>query len=571
MKTTVTTISLILSVAIIIAAAIGIVIIRKKIRREHWILAPFSIFFVFFFCAAVIAIFPIYYVDYLAGVSSIPKFFQAIVLSAQNALALITLNGNFDNIHEFVSFGIGNVGRVYSLYMTVIIIALPLMTAGYILSLFGEIVYAIRYKVVGGDVIFSALNEKSLCLAEDIRRVSNKKHIVFTNVHEGSEFIGQAKRINAVCFKKGICSLKFQRRKLCKVYLLEEDETENLRQALELVEKYKDRKMELYVLSHSAESEVLLGSVCANIKVRQIDESMNLSYMLMDRSLFDNATICDNKKIITAVILGLGRNGIDILKTLCWLCQMPGYELKVHVFDNRDVVDEISQIMPEIISGNCSSDPLDAQYTIAFHKVDVNGKRFTDELSSISPTVAYVSLGDDELNIKTAITVRSILCRTELLPTIYAMVYDSVVSQAVRDGLSDFSGNSYNITFVDATKSLYSVKGLDRSELESEALKVHIQWAETDRQKDEAAKLFYRSEYYRRSSIAQVIYKQIREQLGINVEDAETLRIYEHRRWAAFMRTEGFIFSEKRDQIAKTHPMLVPYDKLSDGEKIKDN
>ena len=45
----------------------------------------------------------------------------------------------------------------------------------------------------------------------------------------------------------------------------------------------------------------------------------------------------------------------------------------------------------------------------------------------------------------------------------------------------------------------------------------------------------------------------------------------EHRRWNAYMRSEGFTYAEKRNNLAKTHNCLVTYDDLSLEEKAKDD
>ena len=49
----------------------------------------------------------------------------------------------------------------------------------------------------------------------------------------------------------------------------------------------------------------------------------------------------------------------------------------------------------------------------------------------------------------------------------------------------------------------------------------------------------------------------------------------EHRRWNAYMRSEGYVFSgstapESRNDLAKLHHDLVPFELLSQEEKQKD-
>ena len=54
-------------------------------------------------------------------------------------------------------------------------------------------------------------------------------------------------------------------------------------------------------------------------------------------------------------------------------------------------------------------------------------------------------------------------------------------------------------------------------------------------------------------------------------EEKWELRELEHRRWNAYMRLEGFTYAKKRNNLAKTHHCLVPFDELSLEEQEKDD
>ena len=88
-----------------------------------------------------------------------------------------------------------------------------------------------------------------------------------------------------------------------------------------------------------------------------------------------------------------------------------------------------------------------------------------------------------------------------------------------------------------------------------------------------AAKQFNEYEYFRDSSIATAIHDKYRKIINAAPDVASA---YEHMRWNAYMRTEGYIFSGSTDKStrndrAKMHHDLVPRHILSDTEAGKDD
>ena len=102
----------------------------------------------------------------------------------------------------------------------------------------------------------------------------------------------------------------------------------------------------------------------------------------------------------------------------------------------------------------------------------------------------------------------------------------------------------------------------------------------TQEEIDRYREQFWEEEYNYRSSVAAAIAGKIRKELGVSGADKldkerteqEKARIQplEHRRWNAYMRSEGYVYGNPRNNLAKTHHDLIHYDDLPEEEKDKD-
>lgn len=587
---------------------------EKTFKGAKYAFKPFHILLIGFFLAAAVIFVPIWYYEFSASENVALKWVKTVLLSIHSALRLFTLNGDFSDVSGFLSdIGIivSSVGTLYSVYTAAISIVAPAMTAGFILSFFKETSAWLRYFVSRKSDIYvlSELNERSLALAQDImsQKNSGRRTVVFTDVFDTTEetayeLAEKAKSIGAICMKKDVTKLglKYMKKNIYrKIYLIGEDEDENIRQAISVINncrnnaRYNCDKTQIYVFSNSAESEVLLNTAdFGKLKVRRVNWSRSLAIdTLRKYSMFESATAAkpndkDGEKEINIVIVGLGLYGTEMLKGILWCGQMPGYRLKVHVFDKEEnLEDKIAGFAPEIVKYNRKKIKGEAFYDIEIHGgVDVKGGRFQEEISNIkNVTMAFATLGDDDRNIETAVKMRMQFGRTgNDIPPIYAVVSNVFKTKTVKDGLKNFKGDDYGITFIGDTASRYSLEIIEQKELEQEAKEYHLAWVNKEdkenlRRKEEEYDKF---EYFRRSSIAQAVYAEYREKCDLREgdgNDAETLKRneilkeYEHRRWNVYMRTEGYVYGEERDDIAKVHPDLKPYQKLSEKERNKDS
>lgn len=520
-----------------------------------------------------------------------------VVLALHNTLQVFTIDIGAQDILETIQMALPGFS-VYFVMMSVLIIICPVLTLSFILSFIKNISAYIRlFLSYGKDwYVFSELNEKSISLAKDIRKNHKNAAIVFTDIfgkeeETSYELVEQAKECGAICFKNDIITINFRphsRKAQMILFAIGADETENTDQALKLIEMYKaDQNIRLFVFSTRIDGEILLTKADkGNVKVRRINEVRSLVYRNLyecGSKLFDNAKkMSDGTKKISAVIVGLGQHGTEMLKALTWYCQMDGYLVEIDAFDiDEKAEDRFSALAPELMSKDYNGViiPEEAEYTIRIHSgIDVTTKTFDDAISNLkNTTYTFISLGSDEANIRTAVDMRMLFERIRIKPTIQAIVCNSDAKKALN-GITNYRGQPYDIGFIGDTEDSYSEGVILNSSLEADALRRHMRWG--------AEEEFWQYEYNYNSSVASAIHAKARIAEGIpgaakkeedlTEEERNRIEKLEHRRWNAYMRAEGYVYSgspekSSRNDLAKMHHDLVDFSSLTEDEKRKDS
>lgn len=523
---------------------------------------------------------------------------NAVCLSLFNAIQVVALGCEYGVIESGITACPNEFVEFYKFWISFLYLITPIFTFSFVLSLFKNISAYCRYwfKCFNRVFVFSELNVRSVTLASDIRKKYPLCGIVFTDVFDENdeksyELIERSKTIGAICFKKDILAVNFKfhsPRSDMSFFLIGNDETENLNQSLKLTKIYKKRdNTRFYVFTTKTEGKLLLSGVPeGKFKLRRVDDVQSLVSRLLYESgyeLFDGAKkTADGKRAISALIVGMGHHGTEMLKALAWYCQMDGYSLRINAFDKEELAEQkFSAKAPELMSPKYNGVYIDgeAQYEISIHSgADVTTKKFAEKIYDIKDaTYVFIALGDDDLNISTAAELRMYFERMGIHPVINAVMTNSEGKKAL-DGVTNYRGQKYDINFVGDVESSYAENVIIDSELEKKALARHLKWGEEDE--------FWRYEYNYRSSMASAIHMDARIRCGIpgadkpeeDLTDEERVIIeaLEHRRWNAYMRAEGYVFSGSKDKssrndLAKMHHDLVDYSSLSDEEKRKDS
>lgn len=585
----------VISIIVLVFSVVFAVFLGYGKYHRGRVITPFNIVFGGVFISVFICLLPIYS-SILFGTTN--SFLKTVVFSLYNTLQLFTINAERSIILENIDCPQTWLSAVYSVYISIAFVLSPVLTFGFLLSFFKNVSAFVSYVLhYFRDVyVFSELNEKSLSLGADIRRNHKRAVIIFTDVFEKNEevsyeLVEQTRELRAICFKKDILAVNFKAHSAkAKIvfFTIGNNETENINQSLKMIDLYKQRdNTRLFVFASRIESELLLTKADkGKIKVRRVNEVRSLVNRILyesGSSLFEHAKPMPNgDKKISAVIIGLGGHGTEMLKALSWYCQMDGYHVEIDAFDaDEKAEDKFKALAPELMSDqyNGVMIPEEAEYTIRIHSgFDVSTKSFADEISKLTDaTYAFISLGSDEMNIRTAVDMRMMFERMRIKPVIEAVVY-STDERIALNGITNYRGQAYDIAFIGDTNSSYSEAVIMNSELEADALHRHLKWGKEEE--------FWQYEYNINSSVASAIHIKARISCGIpgapkkeeelTAEERKTIETLEHRRWNAYMRSEGYIYSgssdkSSRNDLAKMHHDLVDYTSLAEEEKRKDS
>ncbi len=515
-------------------------------------------------------------------------------------------------------------GWVKSFYIAInylSFIVAPVMASSLLISFFGDTLQRVRYllRISPKCCVFSELNENSIVLAESIKKEPGHETIVFCNAKGvDSELSERARKIGGILLYKSCVSLHRSFRYVkYEYYLMSIDYDNNLKSTEEIVsncKKAKEGKITINALVESGPNAEFLESIVkskndkgVHIRIRCVDEiALFCNDLVFKHPLYNTK---GHGRNISVVIVGCGRTGMRMLKTVYWAGQIHNYKLKIDVYDKN------AGTVRNEFYGQCPG--LKDEKTINFTEVDVNSLQFEKEVLSKSPDATYVvvAMADDDLNFLTAEKLYRIYRRKlnfidSLLPEIFARVRSSTKSNPFENDQQYLSER--NISFFGTTKDVFFNDTLFNTRLERLAFAVDLAYSDKlalkcdSKEYNNAFSDFNKSEYKRRSSMASALHIKAKIKMccpelpddfdafssstiaafkeNLNKSDIiEMLSRNEHDRWNAFMLTEGY---EKatleqisqyatmengythKDEKSKLHPCIIDWDSLDSVQEF---
>ena len=563
------------------------------------------------------------------------EFFGIIITIAKSitkAIELFVVSGDFE-VANISSTSMGDFINTFNeVYMTILYVVFPLLTFSAVLFVFKSVFEEIKFVFSSKRevYIFSELNESSLLLGADLKANNRRRCAIYCDVYrnneeQNSEMIQQARSIGAICIKRDIVAhgLRFGKYSQVNFFMLGASDEENISQALYIIDKYGERENTcLYLLSESKESEILIaGASCTKLKIRRINEKnaiINRHLYNNGIQLFTSARQVRDEKIISVIIVGLNRFGMQMYKTLLWYCQMYGYKLKILGIDSSiDAESKLKKDCPDIFNKKYNGKSINGE---AYYEAEVkgglseDGEQFVQAIKERDDaTYIFVDLGSDAKNAEVSAYLRTLTLQMGIKPIIETIILSAKTyrhlsaKRKIGDkeyGVCNFKKQTYDVSYVGNVEQVYTEEVIINGELERAGLDRHMTYVPKPKCLDkpfdqcspqeieeinaymEAINDFYRYEYNYNSSIASAMHIKARQQCNMpgantkrefrNAQERELLNRIEHCRWNAYMRSIGYVWSgsydkSSRNDLALMHHNLVAFDKLPDSDKDKDD
>lgn len=521
----------------------------RKVRGSETVLTPLALLTVGIYLSIFILLLPVYLFD--ADNADSLFGIRSVLMAGYDAIRVFILETDFGYISSALPPEFGGLRTAYLFYLVFLYIFAPVLTFGNVLSVFknlkGELLLALNKK--NPLYIFSTLDDRALAMAdsvfEKLKERGERSLIVFTDVfpedsEENYELRLRADKLGAICLKKDVTNIDLKKKKgKIQIFLMGDDESEILAQAINLTDAYKDSaNISIFLFATTPSSGYIMDSFCNSFSLDEetkalirsdpngfLDDRTDLSsfYDFNERffvkrfnsyNLLVQNILCDDKllaeldrlsakdKVISLLIVGFGTYGKQIMKAAVWLYQEFGYKLEINVIDGgvgdkNSVLEQFTQQCPDLVNHPVMDEQGEACYDIRYiTDIDCFSSKFEDVFfdpehkERLKRTqAAFVTLGDDERNIRAAMEVRKIFDRLKAEdgeksddPHIYSIVYDEKKATNLnvgRDGavLRNHKNQPYNITFIGNLSSQFSYDRIEAEmQTENKAFVHHLEW-----------------------------------------------------------------------------------------------
>ena len=430
--------------------------------------------------------------------------------------------------------------QFYCIVLSYFSVLVPLSGILSVAGLFGN---QIGYRVAAGRLsgkkrlmIFNGTGQRNLQLAESIfeREGKNAKNcsFLFCNVHEdpGVAAKRQIKKMKGWYTAEYpsllLRAVRYRRTRTLHFFLLEEEERNfkdvtGILRAAQILSEGREHwpeaeRVRVHLLIESDQYENLLDAQEKyGIFVRIMDtERMCVQELFKKWPLF--AGLQSGKKTINLLILGQGGIAANVLYNALWMGQTTSASLKVcYLGEDADSLrDRMHMTCPALLDPGLSGG---LKYDLVFEDIADREQLRLHEREFPDTDYIVIAFGDDEVNIRTAMWVRTWIARQKpedaAQPFIAVCIRGSRHARTAEKLCVQESGESYDFHVFGTDSRLFTAENILYNRLDRILYMVQLSYLlddpdsePTKEQKDEAARQLNRSVYNFRSSEAGAQY-----------------------------------------------------------------
>lgn len=541
---------------------------------------------------------------------------DTIISSVLGVTRTITGENSVNDTRSMLDGITGNTLVFVYIYTGILHLVVVVLVFGVLLSFFQNFFPNFIYRCFarGKLFVFNEINQRSIILAKDIKNKDKKTVLVFlkddnSDVKISADMLNVIQELRAFTFNISVTQIKICNKffkKAVKLLLIKSDEEANLKDLLGLHEKYstmkipvqnKDKKFEykpefdIYILNSSQEAEALLDYVdySKNFRIRLIPEiRLNLYKLFNEMPLYHG----ERNGELEILIIGAGKNGMEATKIASWCGQTFKLNPKIIVVDSDANKEKEFEMQCPELAEKTATENSKMNCNVKFYVSDVQNSDFIKIINN-HPNVGYVicALGNEELNLRTAINVRKMYNELHYLnehtkkfknPIINVLLDDPFLFN-ISPKLKMYTNIECDLRPFGSIESLYTLDNISNSNFDKMGQKVNFYYElefsdledKTDKEAvanvEKVANMNYENmEYRRSSSIAFAVHCKYKayacfcEKNGMSVEVFEEiwkndigkmidllnenlneemikeLAMLEHLRWNYYQRSLGF-------------------------------
>lgn len=478
-------------------------------------------------------------------------------------------------------FDFGNLSpdfvNIYVCLLTILYLAAPMLTFSFILSFFKDIKENLKLNFLNKKDIylFSCMNEYAV---KTVKKIGKDGLYVFFNSAEYDILSDELKKYKCCFFKHDITSAKkslISKSRRLNIYLNKDDENQNIADATKIIKRLSVLRnneeisdTDLYVFTGQPAHELLLNAIPKNkVNLRILDINMMLAqyFLINDKDMAECFKGCIEGREYEISFLGFKKFNETLFKCIVWFlqCHEDKKVLKINIYTDDETAEQISEKYPELISDENLRD-------IPSCSVNIFSKYNPSEDNS---SIIFVDCEDDTENINKSVRVSekaSGFRNTDTLRIKTPLHQQNIITYTANESETihpvNHKNQKYPIDFL-LYDNIFGTEKKEFAEVEKIAEKLYMSW----NSKENGTLYDFGFDY--RSSMSSAIFWYMYYKLicknSVPENNDKNKRI-EHKRWNAFMRSEGYIYSNQRNDIARMHNCLDKWESLPENVRAYD-